>query len=162
MATVTTGYAWNSGDEVTAGLLNQMVNSAQVTAIAANDLSSNSVTTVKIADDAVTAAKLDGVASINQQTAGYTLVLSDAGRVIEVNSGSNVTVTVPTNAAVAFAVGATVVVTRKGAGEVTIAGSGGVTLRSADSRLKIGKQYAAAAIVKIATDEWMVLGNLKA
>lgn len=132
-------------------------------AVTTAKIPSDAVTTAKIPDDAITAAKLDGIASINQQTANYTLVLSDAGRVIEVNSGSSVTITVPTNATAAFATGATVVVTRRGAGDVVIAPASTLpNLRSADGRLKIGKQYAAVALVKIATDEWLVVGNLKA
>lgn len=128
---------------------------------AATTIANNAVTTNKIADDSVTANKLDGVASINQQTGNYTLDLSDAGRVIEVNSASNLTVTIPVNSSVAFATGSTVVVTRRGSGEVSIAGSGGVTTRSQDGQLRIGKQYAAAALIKIGTDEWLVVGNLK-
>jgi hypothetical protein len=119
------------------------------------------VTTAKIADDSVTADKLDGVLDIDEKTGNYTLVLADAGRVIEVNSASNLTVTIPTNGSVALGVGAQVVVTRRGAGEVTIAGSVGVTLRSADSKLRIAKQYGAAACIKIAANEWMVIGGLK-
>ena len=117
----------------------------------------------KLADDSVTADKLDGVVSINQQTVSYPLVLSDAGRVVEINSSSALTVTVPQNSSVPFAVGATIVVVRRGSGEVTIspAAGGVVVLRSADSRFRIGRQYAAVACIKIGTDEWLVVGNLK-
>jgi hypothetical protein len=80
--------------------------------------------------------------------------------VIEFNSASNLTLTVPTNASVAFAIGATIIVTRRGSGEVTVGGAG-VTLRSAGSRLRIGQQFAGVALIKIGTDEWMVLGDLK-
>lgn len=120
------------------------------------------VATAGIADRAITAAKLSGVSTIDQKTGNYTLVLDDRGKVVEVNSSLGVTITVPTNASVAFATGAMVAVTRRGAGDVTIAGSAGVTLRSDSGRLKIGKQYAAVVLLKIGTDEWMVLGNLKA
>lgn len=165
MATVTLGYnaptGFTSGETVTATKLNSL-GQPVVSAIQTADISDAQITTAKIADDAVTAAKLDGVASINQQTGNYTLVLSDAGRVIEVDSASNLTVTIPANSSVAFATGATIVVTRRGSGDVTIAGAGGVTVRSSDSNLKIAKQYVAAACIKIGTDEWLVLGNLKA
>jgi hypothetical protein len=119
------------------------------------------VATEGIADRAVTPAKMSGVSTIEQKTANYTLVLEDRGKIVEVNSASNLTVTVPTNASVALATGATLVVTRRGSGDVTIAGDSGVTLRSEDSKLKIGKQYAAVALIKIGTNEWLVAGNLK-
>lgn len=131
-------------------------------AIGTTTIADSAVTTAKVADRGVTAAKLDSVMTIDSKTANYTLVLGDRGKVIEVNSASALTITVPTNATAAFATGATVAVTRRGAGEVTIAGSSGVTLRSDSSRLRIGKQYAAVVLIKIGTDEWMVLGNLKA
>jgi hypothetical protein len=129
--------------------------------LATANISDSAVTAAKIADRTITPAKLSGVSTIDQKTGNYTLVLDDRGKVLEVNSASGVTITVPTNASVAFATGAMVAVTRRGAGDVTIAGSG-VTLRSDSGRLKIGKQYAAVVLLKIGTDEWMVLGNLKA
>ena len=185
MATVTPGYTFISNEVATPTKLNQaatptvsvandeittakILNAAVTTAKIADSnvttakIADSNVTTAKIADDAVTAAKLDGIASINQQTGNYTLVLADAGRVIEVNSASNITVTIPANATAAFATGATIIVTRRGAGDVTLAGAVGVTLRSGGSRLKIGQQYAAVAVQKIGTDEWLVLGDLKA
>jgi hypothetical protein len=143
-----------SGAVVTAAIADSAVTTAKI--------ADSAVTTAKIADRGVTAAKLDSVMTIDSKTANYTLVLGDRGKVIEVNSSSSLTVTVPTNASVAFATGATVAVTRRGTGDVTIAGSSGVTLRSDSGRLKIGKQYAAIVLLKIGTDEWMVLGNLKA
>jgi hypothetical protein len=47
-----------------------------------------------------------------------------------------------------------------GAGQVTVAAGSGVTLRSAGSLVKTSAQYAVATLVKIASDEWVLLGNL--
>lgn len=90
----------------------------------------------------------------NRQTASYTLVLSDAGKVIEMNVAGANTLTVPTNASVAFPVGTVVAVWQYGAGQTTIAGPS-VTLRAPDG-LVLGEQYAAASLRKVATDEWEV------
>ena len=152
MATLTTGKTWVSGETVTPALLNQMVNSATIANIATSEIS----------DDAVTAAKLSGVLDIAQKTSDYTLVLADAGRVLEVNSPNAVTITIPTNASVAFATGTQVAITRMGAGAVTVAAAGGVTLRSSDGRTKIAKQYSSAAVIKVATNEWLLVGLLSA
>jgi hypothetical protein len=245
MATVTIGHnaptGFTAGEVVTATKLNNSVNSATVTAIVTDDISDSQVTTAKIADNAVTAAKLDGVSSLNTQTDNYTLVLGDAGRVIDMNAAADKTVTVPTNASVAFATGATVIVARRGAGEITVSGASGVTIRSASTTFatvtgaastdivtatgsafiagqvvrfssitggtglsastdyyvispsgtafslaatsggtainfttditagtllantkRLGAQNAAAALIKIGADEWLLLGNLKA
>ena len=43
--------------------------------------------------------------TINAQTAGYTVVLSDKDKLVEINNASPVTLTVPTDASVAYPVG---------------------------------------------------------
>jgi microcystin-dependent protein len=62
MATATTGYTWASGNTVLPGLLNQMVNSATIT------LSNDEVTTAKILDANVTAAKLAATLDLSSKT----------------------------------------------------------------------------------------------
>lgn len=94
--------------------------------------------------------------TVNPQTASYTLVLADRGRLIELNSASATVVTVPTNASVAFPVGSLVEVVRYGAGAVSVAGATGVTLRGG---LTIGAQYGSVSLLKRATDEWLVFGG---
>lgn len=96
----------------------------------------------------------------NEQTADYTLVLSDAGKVIEVNHASARTVTVPLNATVAFPVGTVIEILRYGAGTATLVATGGVTIRSRGSLLAIGNQYGAVSLRKRATDEWVLVGDL--
>ena len=63
----------------------------------------------------------------NTQTASYTLVLGDAGKIVEMNAAGAVTVTVPTNASVPFPVDTVLEVCQLGAGQVTIGGSGGTS-----------------------------------
>lgn len=166
MATITKGKTFISGETVEPNDMHQLVDNATIAFTTANDTDDSTLEVsgnkFRVKDDGITANKLDGVLDLATKTADYTLVLADAGRVIDVNSSSNLTVTVPDNATAAFATGAQVVITRRGTGDVTIAGAGGVTLRSADSRAKIGKQYAAVAVIKIGTDEWLLVGNLKA
>lgn len=98
--------------------------------------------------------------TVNTQTSNYTLVIGDAGDVVEMNSGSANTVTVPPNSSVAFPVGTQIVVTQYGSGTTSIAAGGGVTLRSKDSNLSIDGRYASAALIKRSTDEWYVIGAL--
>jgi hypothetical protein len=96
------------------------------------------------------------------QTGSYTLVLADAGDLVEMGSGSAQTLTIPTNASVAFPVGTKIDVLQTGAGETTIAGAGGVTINSEGSRFKLNAQWAAATLVKRGTDTWVAIGSLKA
>lgn len=95
-----------------------------------------------------------------QTVANYALVLSDAGKVVEMDSISANTLTVPANAVVSFPVGTVIEVHRYGTGQTTLAPSVGVTLRSAGDRLKLASQYSAASLRKRATNEWVVSGDL--
>jgi len=100
---------------------------------------------------------------LNDQTGTtYTLVLSDAGKLITCTNASDITVTVPTNAAVAFPIGTTIGFMQGGAGQVTFAGAAPPTLRSADSALTTVKIYSVGCMVKIAEDVWVFGGDLEA
>ena len=92
----------------------------------------------------------------------YTLALTDAGKLVTLNNASAITLTVPANSSVAFSVGDQINLLQLGAGQVTVAGAVGVTIRSEGSKLKLKGQYATATCVKIATDEWVLIGNTAA
>lgn len=103
-----------------------------------------------------------GPASINGQSSGYTLALSDQGKVIEMTNSSDVAVTIPPSGTTNFPVGAQIVVIRNNTGKVSFTPGSGVTLRSDSSKQYIATQYSAATLVKRATDEWYLIGNLSA
>ena len=101
------------------------------------------------------------IAQFNAQTGtSYTLVLTDVAKVISLTNAAAITLTVPTNASVAFPVGTQILLYQGGAGQVTISSS--ATINSQGSKLKINGQYAVAGLIKIATDEWVAFGNLAA
>lgn len=100
---------------------------------------------------------------INDQTGTtYTLVLTDAGKVVRGSNASAITITIPLDSAVAFAVGTQIAVEQLGAGQISIAPYSGVTLNSRSSMRKLSAQYAGAALVKTATDTWWLEGSLSA
>ena len=105
---------------------------------------------------------LGAVVGINTQTASYTAVLGDAGKVIELNNASANNFTVPLNSSVAFAVNTRIDLVQYGAGQTTIVATVGVTLRSSGSKLKLTGQYSGASLYKRGTDEWVVIGDLAA
>lgn len=92
----------------------------------------------------------------------YTLVLADANKLKKTTNASAVTVTVPPNSSEAFAVGAMLEFTQGAAGQITFSPGGGVTLRSLSGNLKSSGQWGLVRLLKIATDEWLVSGNLTA
>jgi hypothetical protein len=100
--------------------------------------------------------------AINAQTGTtYTAALTDDGKLITLDNAAAIAFTIPTNASVAFGIGTQINIMQLGAGQVTISGAG-VTLRSAGSKLKTNGQYSVATCVKIASDTWVLVGNLSA
>jgi hypothetical protein len=101
-----------------------------------------------------------GTVTANRQTASYTLVLGDNGKLIEMNVASANNLTVPLNSSVAFPIGTQIDVIQYGAGQTTIVATGGVTINSQSGYLKIGVRYSAVTLIKIGTNEWYCIGNL--
>jgi hypothetical protein len=98
----------------------------------------------------------------NRQTASYTLVLSDADKLVEMNVGSANNLTIPLNSSVAFATGTQILLAQYGAGQTTIVPTSGVTVRSNGAKLKLNVQYSGATLIKIGTDEWYLFGDIVA
>ena len=78
------------------------------------------------------------------------------------NNGSGNTLTVPPNSSVAFPLRTRIDLAQLGAGQTTIAAGSGVTIRSYSGRLKLTGQYSGASLVKLATDEWLLVGDIAA
>ena len=119
------------------------------------------------ASQVLTAAEQNALATamiaINAQTgATYTAVLTDDGKLITMSNASANTFTVPPNSSVAFGIGTQLNIAQLGAGATTIVAGSGVTLNSAGTKLKLDAQYALCTCVKTGTNEWFVVGNLKA
>lgn len=96
------------------------------------------------------------------QTASYTLVLGDAGKMVTMTNASANNLTVPPNSSVAFPVNTRIDVIQYGAGQTTVVAGAGVTLFSSGSKLKLTGQYSGASLWKKASDTWVVVGDLTA
>lgn len=100
------------------------------------------------------------VNTTTQSGTTYTAVLSDALTMVEFTSASAVTFTIPPNAEVAFPVGSIISGRQYGAGQVTITPGSGVTIRSFAGATKTAGIYAEFSLVKRATNEWVLSGNV--
>lgn len=106
--------------------------------------------------------------TINSQTGTtYTFVLSDGSiaggnPLVTANNAGAQTYTVPPHSSVAFAVGTQIDILGIGAGKVTLAQGAGVTINSASSNKSINGQYVGVSLINIATDSWVLIGNLSA
>lgn len=145
------------------------------TAATADQTAAEILTAIKTVDGAASgldADLLDGIegagysilgqiAGINAQTASYTLVLTDKGKLVKVSNASANTLTVPLNASVAFPTNSVVHILREGAGSTTVVATGGVTIRT-PATLVLRAQYSMVSLLKIGTDEWVISGDLTA
>lgn len=102
---------------------------------------------------------------VNDQTgSSYTLVLDDASKKVRMDNALSNTVTVPTNASVAYAIGTVIYIHQTGAGQTQVVPDVGVTINyTQDSGFdedKLAAQNATCVIHQVATDEWDISGAL--
>jgi hypothetical protein len=107
---------------------------------------------------------------VNAQTGTtYTLVLTDVNKQVSLTNAAAITLTVPTNATVAFPLQTRIDLVQLGAGQVTVSPAGGVTIGVAKDDggvelfvRKLSGQYAEAGLVKQGTNLWVLTGVLEA
>lgn len=182
-----TGAAWTAqlatiaDGLITTAKLNGTAGSEAVTTAKIRDLN---VTEGKLADSSVTSAKIvNGTIvnadinasaaielgklaniSIDIKTSNYPLVLTDANKLIEMNlTGTANTVSVPTNASVAFPIGTQITIVQYGTGKTQIVATtpGTTNIRHTPGSY-LRDQYSSATLIKRATDEWYLIGDLSA
>ena len=153
-----------AGSTLTAGT-NISVSGSQVSVIDApifSGIVDASASGVEFSDGVQTKAGVPTLTTFVEKTASYTLdTLVHQDNVIEMNSTSPMTFTIPTNAALAWPVGASMDILQTNTGEVTIAASGGVTLNRTPGN-KLRTQWSSATILKRGTNSWILYGDLKA
>ena len=116
--------------------------------------------------DVLSASMFNSLVSftLNDQTGTtYTPVLTDQYQVLVTRSNAGAsTMTIPTNATVAFPVGTVITVLNKGVGLVSISGAVGVTILSAGAVAAIPTlaQYKSCAIMQTSANNWYVVGAI--
>jgi hypothetical protein len=152
--TATTSADYYRGDKTFATLNKAAVGLGNV------DNTSDANKPVSTATQTALDAKTNKLITTNRQTASYTLVLSDADKLVEMNVGSANNLTVPLNSSVAFSTGTQILLAQYGAGQTTVVATSGVTIRSNGAKLKLNAQYSGATLVKIAENEWYLFGDI--
>ena len=94
-------------------------------------------------------------ATLNDQTGtAYTLLAGDNGKVVVLNNGSAITVTVPSGLGAGFNCS----FVQKGAGQVSFSASG-TTINNRQSHTKINAQFGVASLVAYADDVFVLAGD---
>lgn len=95
------------------------------------------------------------------QTDDYTLALTDAEGVVELNKSTAIELTVPADADVDFPLGTQIDVVQVGTGQASVVGDTGVTVNSFEGSLALAGQWAGATLYKRGADDWVLIGNLE-
>jgi hypothetical protein len=104
-------------------------------------------------------------AQLLSRSTDFTLSLSDAGRTIDIDTSSNVTVTVPENVVGStFLVGTQIAFIRSGTGQVNFTTESGspVTIQSKNGNKYIAAQWSPATLIQKSNNTWILIGDLKA
>lgn len=95
---------------------------------------------------------------VSQKTSNYVLTLADAGALIRLDSsGGAITVTIPPSSSVNFDIGQRIDILQEGENGVIVSPGSGVTLLSNNDTAAIYGEYAASTLVKVGTDEWIMI-----
>jgi hypothetical protein len=115
----------------------------------------------------VTAGVYDPNLIMNNQTGTtYTIVASDAQKLIRITNSSAIAVTIASNATQALPVGTQVTVVQTGTGQITISGASSpnpVTIVSNGASTALPKTrvpYSAITLIQTTTDNWLAIGDI--
>jgi len=170
------GAQVDDGEIVTAKIADSAVTSAKIAdgAIVNADVNASAAiaysklnlgTSIVNADVSTTAAidlgKLAD-ATIDSHAASITLVLTDKNKFIKMSVGTANTVTVPTNASVAFPIGSQIHIIQYGTGKTQVIPVSGTVILYATPGAYLRAQYSSATLLKCDTNIWMLMGDLSA
>lgn len=99
--------------------------------------------------------------SINSQDDDYILELTDVGGMVKMTKATASTVTVPANADVEFPIGTEIFILAAGEGLVDVAAAVDVTVNATPGLVLTG-QWSSASLIKLNTNEWVLVGDLSA
>lgn len=93
----------------------------------------------------------------------YTLTATDNGKIVTLNNGSAITLTLPQTSTASIPAGFSCLIVQRGAGQVTVAKEGSDTIESSGSKLKLTGQHSGAFIHKLVAgspNTWGLYGDI--
>ena len=100
---------------------------------------------------------IDPPFEFNQQSSSYTLVITDANKMVELSAGG--TLTIPAESSVNFPIGTAIDILQTGSSQVTIVADTGVTINYTPG-LKLRTQWSSATVIKRGANLWLAMGDL--
>jgi len=157
VTSITAGTGLSGGTITSTGTI--AIDSTVTTLTGTQTLTNKTLTTPTLDDPKI------NLAFDAQTGTTYTTVLNDNGQVVTMNNASANTLSIPTNASVAYPIGTQINVLQIGAGQTTIQAvtSGTTTILSTATTAaapKIRARYGMATCIKASTDLWYVVGDI--
>jgi hypothetical protein len=133
----------------------------ETTLTVTNPTAARTITLPDVSGTVITTGNLGSVLLTPAPASGtYPVVLSDAGKMIEMSSGF---FEIPTDASVNFPVGTQITVLQTTSSQITIrATTAGTTTVNGTPGLKLRTQWSSATLVKRAANLWVAIGDLSA
>lgn len=166
---ITTGnenvlIGYGTGDDITTGSGNIVIGTEASTSspTTSNEitLGANAIKSFRIPGLNVEWKDGQGTLSINSQSSSnYDLILTDSGKLVEMNNASANTITIPLESSINFAIGTQINILQAGTGQTTIQGESGVTVNGTPG-LKLRAQWSYATIIKRGANNWVVIGDI--
>ena len=95
------------------------------------------------------------------KTTDYPLVAADAGKTIIMNvSSGTAQITIPPQSTISFANNTKIDIVQTGSVQVQFVAGSGVTINSKNGNKKIASQYSGATLLRISSDNWLLIGDL--
>ena len=98
-------------------------------------------------------------AVLGNNSTNYTVALTDQNKFLNMVGGQAITITLPSNATVAFPISAEIDFFQANTGQITFVAGAGATVLGTPG-LKTRAQYSAVTAKKIYSDTWALLGDL--
>ena len=168
-------FSLADGIVTAAKLASDSVTTVKIAALAVTTakIADSAITSAKIADDTIVNADISATAAIDlgkladatidEKSASYTLALTDKNKFIKMNVTTTAnTVTVPTNASVAFPIGSQIHIIQYGSGKTQVIPVSGTVTIYATPGTYLRAQYSSATLLKCDTNIWMLMGDLSA
>jgi hypothetical protein len=92
---------------------------------------------------------------INQSKVGKTIIVTN------LSESSVFTITIPSNSTTPMSVGSQINYISKGVQGIQFSPASGVTLNSENGYRRVDGEYSAATLIKVSTNEWILLGALR-
>ena len=148
---------------LTSPVISTISNTGTLTLPTSTDTLVGRATTDTLTNKTLTSPVINVASQTTYSGTPNTLVLTDNGKIVFVSHTTFTTLSIPTNASVAFPIGTQILVIQTGLGQVTLAAvNAGITTINATPGLKLRAQRSGAVLIKTGTDTWYVIGDLAA